>query len=605
MDFIISNKKYTKNVNRIKVKMICNYCDNNELCKSLLNMSKNDNKSVWNNIELTDDDDNIDYYVIFNKPYNNTYFDPKKTIIFQMEPWCYEEYQKWGVKTWGEWSKPDINKFLHVRSHDKYLNNCFWQLKTTYNEFKTKQIDKLYNYVSTICSSKYFDPGHIKRIDFLKFLETKNDIKIDIYNYDNHHKFKYYKGTHGDRKDVGILPYKYYFMMENNFEHNFITEKVWEPILAESLCFYYGCPNVLDYVNKDAIVLLDINDFEKSYNIMKDAIENNLWEKRIDIIRKEKQKVLDYYQFFPTLERIITYNKNFGLFNKQYKNVCFIHSYTNLIHNTDILNYILNYINDNKLIHILDAIYIVNIGNKIEKTYDNDKIHIINYSENEKLWEIPTIKLLHIFSEFNNDCNILYLHTKGVSYNVIPNQIMDWTNMMLYYNITKFESNIKLLEKYDAIGCNFLEKPHKHFSGNFWWAKSSYIRTINILNLKERHDPEWFILSNTDNYYSSHDSNINHYQNEYPKYRMKNLDDDYIYIQGLDSLGNDIYFKGKSSIENMKKICNDNKYCIGFNTLGFYKYDIGDLVKSQYIDNSNGIYIHKERYYKKYGIKLI
>jgi hypothetical protein len=94
-------------------------------------------------------------------------------------------------------------------------------------------------------------------------------------------------------------------MIENNYEENFITEKLWEPILCESLCFYYGCPNVTDYIDSRAFVLLDINDFENSYQIIKKAIEEDLWSQRIDIIRQEKQRILNELAFFPTIEKII------------------------------------------------------------------------------------------------------------------------------------------------------------------------------------------------------------------------------------------------------------------------------------------------------------
>lgn len=63
-----------------------------------------------------------------------------------------------------------------------------------------------HNRISTICSSKYFDPGHIKRIDFIKYIESKNDsdVQIDIYNHDNKHNFKNYVGPHPiNNKDYG------------------------------------------------------------------------------------------------------------------------------------------------------------------------------------------------------------------------------------------------------------------------------------------------------------------------------------------------------------------------------------------------------------------
>jgi GR25 family glycosyltransferase involved in LPS biosynthesis/tetratricopeptide (TPR) repeat protein len=294
----------------VRVKMLCNWCSSEALCAEWNKMSKGGNR--WNSIQITSEDTNIDYYVIINRPRAGEVFLPEKTIIFHMEPWCGESWQTWGVKTWGEWARPDPAKFLQVRSHDLFLNTGFWQINKTYTQLKeeTIQKDSTYgNIVSSICSSKYFDPGHIKRIDFMKFIEAKGDesVQLHIYNEDNKHEFSSYKGTARPSidKEKGILPYKYYFMCENNVENNFITEKLWEPILCESLCFYWGCPNVSEYINPLAYVQLDMNDFEGSFQIMRSALLENLWEKRIDSIKKEKQRILDIYNFFPTLEKVI------------------------------------------------------------------------------------------------------------------------------------------------------------------------------------------------------------------------------------------------------------------------------------------------------------
>jgi hypothetical protein len=106
-------------------------------------------------------------------------------------------------------------------------------------------------------------------------------------------------------KEVGIMKYKYYFMCETNAEHNFITEKLWEPILCHCLCFYWGCPNVNEHVDPRAFVQLDMDDFEKSFQIMKTAISENWWEQRLPFIIEEKKKILEYHAFCPTVERII------------------------------------------------------------------------------------------------------------------------------------------------------------------------------------------------------------------------------------------------------------------------------------------------------------
>jgi len=290
-------------IRKLRVKMICNLCSPKVLCDGWNKFSKGD--YTWNGITIVWEGP-ADYYVIINKPQAGAVFDPAKTIVFHMEPWCGSPTQTWGVKTWGLWAKPDPQKFLQVRSHDRAVNTGLWQVSWTYNDFKKKQITKSLDVISTICSSKYFDPGHIKRIDFLKFLEQR-DVPLHVYSSDNKHGFANYKGrleTDVD-KEKGLIPYKYYFMCENNAEHNYITEKLWEPILCESLCFYWGCPNVTDIVNPEAFVLLDMNDFEGSLRLIQTALSENWWEKRLPAIRKEKERILEYWGFFPTLERVL------------------------------------------------------------------------------------------------------------------------------------------------------------------------------------------------------------------------------------------------------------------------------------------------------------
>jgi len=299
----------SKNINNsIRIKMLCWWCSSEQLCKQWSNMCEEGFR--WNNFELTwtNIKEEIDYYVIINYPGKNEYFDPSKTIVFQMEPWIYDMNKPWGVKTWGEWALPDPTKFLEVMGRN--TEHC--NLAENYTELTLADLnnsvnfEKTNNSISSIMSNKYIDEGHILRIDLLKYLEQKGDLPIDIYGQTNDFNFINYKGQlphHVSSK--GYKTYKYYFMMENSFERNYITEKLWNPIFCECLCFYYGCPNVTDYVDSRAFVLLDVNDFENSYQIIKKAIEEDLWSQRIDIIRKEKQRILNEMTFFPTIEKII------------------------------------------------------------------------------------------------------------------------------------------------------------------------------------------------------------------------------------------------------------------------------------------------------------
>lgn len=251
-----------------------------------------------------------DYYIILNQiDYHHINFDKSKTIVLQGEPWI-DENNNWGTHTWGYWKYPI--DMLHVHNHKRFLNGYAFFTKYINSN---KKCHKNNNYISTIQSYKYIDIGHIKRIDFIEFCVNKN-IKFDIYGSNNSlMKYSSYKKPL-DEKEQGFLNYKYYFMGENSYEYNYITEKLFEPILYECLTFYFGCPNVYDYLHPKSFVLLDQNDFEKSYQIIKTAIEQDWYAKYINYILIEKLRIKKLYSIEPTIELITNY---YDLFHDIFK----------------------------------------------------------------------------------------------------------------------------------------------------------------------------------------------------------------------------------------------------------------------------------------------
>lgn len=295
--------KTKENLNIIKVRLECNWLESKDIVKLWSKMSKN-GKGRWDNIQIiSSDEGNIDdYTVIINAPRKPDFkFNHSKTIIFRMEPNMHLN------PTWGEWCLPnDREKFLKVFRHEDGYNNNEWHLSKTYSELKTEKITKSEtNNISTVLSSKYYDIGHIKRIDFVKFLELDDEITIDVYG-SNTFNYKNYMGPLPmNEKDDAIFKYKYTFNAENHEIYNYYTEKIIDGILGECLTFYWGCPNIPEYIDSRAYVILDLDNFELSKTIVKKAIKEDWWSKRIEYIREAKNKILDELQFFPRLNKII------------------------------------------------------------------------------------------------------------------------------------------------------------------------------------------------------------------------------------------------------------------------------------------------------------
>lgn len=91
--------------------------------------------------------------------------------------------------------------------------------------------------------------------------------------------------------------------------------------------------------------------------------------------------------------------------------------------------------------------------------------------------------------KFGDSDYILYLHTKGASKQNTPNylNIESWRHLMNYFNLEKCKSVINLFEKtnYNTYGVLLGTAGNwKIYSGNFWWGKASYLKTIQMNGVK-------------------------------------------------------------------------------------------------------------------------
>ena len=279
---------YTPN-QPIKVKILCNWTSSKDVSKEFSCMNIPEIETVY--------EGEPDYFVIINSPPAGEIYDPSRTIVFQMEPWVYDESKKWGVKTWGDWAEPDPAKFMHVHSHKQFLNNVQWTLGGNLDKLPEKQ-----DRISFVVSQKLNDTGHILRHRYVsKFPEM-----IDVFGRANYHSLSNYIGqVPGDDRYNVYSDYKYALAVENNSEHNYATEKIWEPLLCECLVFYWGCPNLEEYIDSRAFVRLPLENPEEASRIIQRAVRENWWSQRIDVIRQMKKKIMTQLGMFPMLQKII------------------------------------------------------------------------------------------------------------------------------------------------------------------------------------------------------------------------------------------------------------------------------------------------------------
>jgi hypothetical protein len=195
----------------------------------------------------------------------------------------------------------------------------------------------------------------------------------------------------------------------------------------------------------------------------------------------------------------------------------------------DIFDEIYSQIIESNLINQVSSINLCIVGQGDLIIQENDKIKIYQDSDISS-GEFFTLDLLKTFSDsVEQNHKILYLHTKGVTTPDNP-CIDDWRKYMTYFNINQYEKCLYSLNQYDSCGVDLVNDPTLHYSGNIWWANSSYIKKLPTINeikfpktppiLSIRHNAEFWIGMGNGNLKSLWNSNINVYErhlHQYPK----------------------------------------------------------------------------------------
>ena len=138
------------------------------------------------------------------------------------------------------------------------------------------------------------------------------------------------------------------------------------------------------------------------------------------------------------------------------------------------------------------------------------------------------------------DFKLLYLHSKGVTFGTKyrPDTteyqvqcVKSWKNYMEYFTIDLHETCLKMLNEYDTCGVELTYQPQLHYSGNFWWVNSSYIRNIPKFDYtKLNHsDPEraycefWVTDYSKVKVANLHSNGMNMYHNIYSEENYKRV----------------------------------------------------------------------------------
>lgn len=106
---------------------------------------------------------------------------------------------------------------------------------------------------------------------------------------------------------------------------------------------------------------------------------------------------------------------------------------------------------------------------------------------------LPATSETHTLSKIyrdsqKEDFNILYFHMKGITATlnnlIVPGRISKyrnrykWRQFLNWGVLTEWRKCVDALTENDVASVDFQEVPSKHFRGNFFWTKSSHVRSL-------------------------------------------------------------------------------------------------------------------------------
>ncbi len=285
-------------MSKIKIKAHCNYCRDSVL-REHLNRCCPNSDYIWKDIEITSGLF-YDYFVIFNFP-RHPFFDKHKTIVLNSETKTTRDHIKYNAYTFFGFSPDDSYYFVY--DTNKYHNVDKWFHTLNYRELMKTDFSLLKNkLISGIISNNKQLLGHQKRLELAHCLDVTEG--YEHYGYGDLSSISSYKGVL-QKKEDGLIPFKYHFNCENDFEEGYFTEKFLDALFFECLIFYDGCTNLGKFFNPDSFMLIDVNNIEESLAVIKESIANNLWEKKIKAIKQEKIRAVNEYNPMEIIWKIV------------------------------------------------------------------------------------------------------------------------------------------------------------------------------------------------------------------------------------------------------------------------------------------------------------
>jgi len=257
-------------------------------------------KGVWDGFQfILDPEPTCDFLVVLNnkmKMETHAQCPPENVWCLMQEPY---------MKGHTDWMLEKLDPYSQVLSHHgpssqpKFAVSqpaIPWHVNKTFDDLVALEMPNKPKTLSWVVGNARDLPGHRKRLAFLEYIQQKVSLDIDLFG----RAVQFIE----DKWD-GLAPYKYSLAIENSSSPDYWTEKIADCFLSWSVPIYYGCTNLQDYFPADSFIRIDIDSPEKAFESVKTIIDQDNWEKRLPALTNARDLVLNRYQLFPHLSRLI------------------------------------------------------------------------------------------------------------------------------------------------------------------------------------------------------------------------------------------------------------------------------------------------------------
>ncbi len=274
-----------------------------------------DNRPYWGACEFIFDPDERDYdwLVVYNDMPGEHQEEvlscpASHTMLITMEPHTIKSYGRAYPNQFGcvltsqpPWALPHSNRIFSQCALQWFYGCGREHLRTYDSMIKAPQLEKGKD-ISTVCSNKrQRHTLHNRRYEFTQKLKTIIP-EMEIFGHGVREM---------DDKAEALDGYRYHLAIENYIGKHHWTEKLADVFLGVALPFYSGCTNAADYFPEKSFIPIDIDDVDGTSEIIKKAIRDNEYEKRLPHILEARRMVLEQYNMFAVLDQYIGSQKVF------------------------------------------------------------------------------------------------------------------------------------------------------------------------------------------------------------------------------------------------------------------------------------------------------